>query len=106
MDVLEIEREVSVNKILLDNIKNPLSEGDYEKIEEYYLALKKAGLVDLIGPYHYYDKEIFDFYFHIYDGSKSKVKKLVLKKNIVDLVLKHKIINYIVIKNHEYFSLS
>jgi hypothetical protein len=98
--ILEVDKNVSVNDIILQNIENPISDEEYQKIEEYYLNLKKVGLIDLIQHSHYYDVSKYDFYFVIGDASSNWYRKLIFNTSTLDLVLKYKIINFVV---HKYY---
>jgi hypothetical protein len=93
-----IDNNISVNDILIQNMVNPISEEEFNRLSQYYESLKRACLIDLVNYGHYYDKSKYDFYFNIGDASKGWYKKLILKSNIVDLVLKHRIINFLVLK--------
>jgi hypothetical protein len=93
-----IDKNISVNDILLENMGNPINEDEFKNISKYFDNLKQVGLIDLIEVSHFYDKSGFDFYFIIGDASRNWYKKLILKSTIIDLVLKHRIINYIVQK--------
>jgi hypothetical protein len=95
--MIEVENEISVNDILR---MDTLTDDKVNQISIYFNDLKKAGLIDLIRNGHYYDKNKYDFYFIIGDASKNWYMKLILKSTILDLVLKYKIINFVV---HEYY---
>jgi hypothetical protein len=98
----DLSKNISVNDILIDFITNPISDEEFSDIEKYYENLRKAGFIDLIHNSHYYNKSTYDFYFTIGDASKNWYRKLILKSSIVDLVLKYKIINFVVHKYHEH----
>lgn len=94
----DVSKNISVNDILIEQHLQPISDRDLEKIGKYYEALKKAGFLDLVSNGHFYDKNIYDFYFVIGDASKNWYRKLILRSTVVDLVIKRKIINFVVLK--------
>jgi hypothetical protein len=92
----DIDKNISVNDIIIENRVNPINQHDSNEISMYYENLRKAGLIDLINYGHYYDKNKYDFYFDLGDASRNWYKKIVLKSTIADLVLKYRIINFLV----------
>lgn len=105
MDIIEenkINKHISVNKILLELTRKPMKIDEFKSVERYFKALKEACLLDVIGTAHYYDKEIYDFYFTIEDSVQHWAKKLILKKSMVDLILKYRVIDYIVIEEYKH----
>jgi hypothetical protein len=97
-----IDKNISVNEILLKLTKKPMKKEDFLSVERYYNALKSANLIDIIGVGHFYDKQTYDFYFVIEDASKNWSRKVVLKKTMADLILKYGVIDYIIIKNYHF----
>lgn len=105
MDKIEenkISKHISVNQILLELSKNPMKIDEFKSVERYFNALKDACLLDVIGTAHYYNKETYDFYFIIEDSSRNWAKKLIIKKTMVDLILKYRVIDYIVIEEYKH----
>lgn len=98
----DVSKNISVNDILIEHIMNPISDEEFSKIENYYENLRKAGFIDLIHNSHYYDKSTYDFYFTVGDSSSNWYRKLILKSSIIDLVLKYKILNFVVHKYYEH----
>ena len=96
-----VEKHVSVNKILLKLTKTPMKMEEFTSIEHYFNALRDAFLIDIIGTSHYYNKDVYDFYFIIEDTSKNWAKKLILKKSMVDLILKYRVIEYLIVKYYK-----
>lgn len=94
----EVDRDISVNDVIIENTLHPIN--DFDKVLLYYENLKKAGLINLITYGQYYDKDRYDFYFNLGDASRNWYKKLILKSTIVDLVLRYRIINFIVQQNY------
>jgi hypothetical protein len=98
----DIGKNISVNDIFIEQHVSPIGDDELLKIERYYESLKKAGFIDLVMNGHFYDKNIYDFYFVIGDASKNWYRKLILKSTVIDLVLKHKIINFVTLKYYGY----
>ena len=97
----KIEKHISVNDILLKLAKKPMEIDEFLSVERYFNALKSAGLIDIIDTSHFYFKEVFDFYFIIEDSSRHWAKKIILKKTMADLIVKYRVIDYLIIKEYE-----
>ncbi len=97
-------KNISINEIILKLTKKPMDIEDFESIGRYFNALKQANLIDLVGLVHFYDKQMYDFYFILEDSSTGVAKKVITKKTMVDLIIKYDVIGYIVandyIKDH------
>jgi hypothetical protein len=91
-----VDKNISVNSIIIENHYKPITDHELDKLSKYYNDLKKAGLIDLINFSSYYDKDKYDFYFNLGDASGNWYRKLILKSSIVDLVINHNIINFVV----------
>ena len=100
-DPNNIEKHVSANDILLKLTKKPMPMEDFLSIERYFTALKNACLIDVIGTSHFYDKQIYDFYFIIEDSSRNWGRKIILKKSMADLIVKYRVIEYLIIKEYQ-----
>jgi hypothetical protein len=101
LDLINIDRSISVNKLLLEFSEMNLTDGDMDKLDKYYHSLVNGSFLKVIGISHFYDKNYYDFYFVIEDSSLNWTKKIIMTSNIVDLVLKHKILHYIAIKYYK-----
>ena len=101
LDLTNIDRWVSVNELLLEVNEMNLSDEDINKWVRYYHSLVDSSFLKVIEITHFYDKNYYDFYFVIEDSSLNWTKKIIMTSNIVDLVLKHKILHYIAIKYYK-----
>ena len=97
----KIEKNISVNDILLKLTKTPMKMDEYLSIERYFNALRDACLIDVVGASHYYNKDVFDFYLIIEDSVKNWNKKVILKKTMADLIIKYRVIEYLIVKEYQ-----
>jgi len=96
-----INKNISVNDILLKLSKKPMEMDEFLSVERYFNALRESYLIDLINVSDFYNKDIYDFYFIIEDTSKNWAKKLILKKTMADLVLKYRVVDFLVIREYK-----
>ena len=96
-----INKNISVNDILLKLSKKPMEMDEFLSVERYFNALRESFLIDLINVSDFYNKDIYDFYFIIEDTSKNWAKKLILKKTMVDLILKYRVVDFLVIREYK-----
>jgi len=96
-----INKNISVNDILLKLSKKPMEMDEFLSVERYFNALRESFLIDLINVSDFYNKDIYDFYFIIEDTSKNWAKKLILKKTMADLVLKYRVVDFLVIREYK-----
>ena len=101
LDLTNIDRWVSVNELLLEVNEMNLSDEDINKWVRYYHSLVDSSFLKVIEITHFYDKNYYDFYFVIEDSSLNWTKKIIMTSNMVDLVLKHKILHYIAFKYYD-----
>lgn len=97
-ELFEIDRNISINEKILELRKNPLTDEQIQGIAGYFDQLRKAELVDIIDFAHYYDSDKYDFYFNLEDSSSADTwsGKLIMKSTYVNLVLKNRILDYLV----------
>lgn len=98
MDLENINRSVSINQILIELDEMDVTDEQLNKWENYFNSFVKSSFLKIIDITHFYDKNHYDFYFILEDSFDNWTKKVILSSNIVDLVLKHKILHYITIK--------
>jgi hypothetical protein len=96
-----INKNISVNDILLKLSKKPMEMDEFLSVERYFNALRESFLIDLINVSDFYNKDIYDFYFIIEDTSKNWAKKLILKKTMVDLIIKYRVIDFLIIRDYK-----
>jgi len=96
-----INKNISVNDILLKLSKKPMEMDEFLSVERYFNALRESYLIDLINVSDFYNKDIYDFYFIIEDTSKNWAKKLILKKTMVDLIIKYRVIDFLIIRDYK-----
>jgi len=96
-----INKNISVNDILLKLSKKPMEMDEFLSVERYFNALRESFLIDLINVSDFYNKDIYDFYFIIEDTSKNWAKKLILKKTMADLILKYRVVDFLVIREYK-----
>ena len=95
-----VNKNISVNDVLLKLAKKPMKNDEFLSVERYFNALKDSFLIDLINVGEYYNKDVFDFYFIIEDSSNKWAKKLILKKTMVDLIIKYRVIDFLIIRDY------
>ena len=96
-----INKNISVNDILLKLSKKPMEMDEFLSVERYFNAMRESFLIDLINVSDFYNKDIYDFYFIIEDTSKNWAKKLILKKTMVDLIIKYRVIDFLIIRDYK-----
>ena len=96
-----INKNISVNDILLKLSKKPMEMDEFLSVERYFNALRESYPIDLINVSDFYNKDIYDFYFIIEDTSKNWAKKLILKKTMVDLIIKYRVIDFLIIRDYK-----
>lgn len=101
LDLTNIDRWISVNELLLEVNEMNLTDEDINKWVRYYHSLVDSSFLKVIEITHFYDKNYYDFYFVIEDSSLNWTKKIIMTSNMVDLVLKHKILHYIAFKYYD-----
>ena len=98
LDLENINRSVSVNNILLELDTIEMDDEQLNKWEDYFNSFSRSSFLKIIDITHFYNKNYYDFYFILEDSANNWTKKIILTSNIVDLVLKHKLLHYITIK--------
>ena len=59
----EVNKNISVNDVLLKLAKKPMKMDEFSSIERYFNALHDSFLIDFVNVGWYYDKNLYDFYF-------------------------------------------
>ena len=96
----EVNKNISVNDGLLKLAKKPMKMDEFSSIERYFNALHDSFLIDFVNVGWYYDKNLYDFYFILEDTTTKWSKKIIMKKTMVDLIIKYRVIEFLIIKHY------
>lgn len=89
---------VSVNGYLKKMNKDPLSKEELTLISNYTNNLIKSELLNIVDIGHFYDNKKYNKNLTLSDTYNNKHIKLVFNENIHDLLIKYKILEFIIYK--------